>query len=192
MAAPPEIIQLLDGIRDRGDRTVIVLRGLPGSGKSTLAGQIDYYCSFNGIDCEICSADRWYTHGGRYNWLREELHEAHVYCRGKALLMMWLAIQVVVIDNTNLRTRDYTEYLEMAEHFWYDFDIVEFTVDNEQEAWTVANRSRRIHNLQTYDPWGRWQNQFESENRAIRLRPRGIDPENAAQEEREDRGYYRR
>ena len=178
-------------VENRTKSLVFVLRGLPGCGKSTLADEIISLCDHVNIRSRICSADWWFTRGGTYHWDGRELQEAHVYCKGKFLLCMAELDQVIVVDNTNLRTEDFTWYVDMANYNLYDPTVVEFVIDSEEEAFFLVNRSSHITDVAAYNPWNRWVNTFRyyTYGNVIRLVPVGMRPELARTEELQQRGY---
>ena len=73
------------------DKTLILLRGLPGAGKTTLAKQLSR---------AICSADDYFVINGKYNWIKNNIGDAHVWCRRKCRRFMSIGVDVVVVANT--------------------------------------------------------------------------------------------
>lgn len=93
-------------------KTVTILRGLPGSGKSTLARKLA-----DETGAVICSADDWMVDGsGRYHFDPRRLGDVHAQCQEKARAALGAGASVI-IDNTNIKRRDFAPYLEMAREF---------------------------------------------------------------------------
>lgn len=151
---PPPVIEEL--VRNGEDYKVFIMRGLPGSGKTWLSEDIMRLCRALDMSFAQCSADRWFERGNSYCFRSSELAEAHEYCRGKFLLHVKELTNVIVVDNTNLRTDDYQYYMRIAGEHWYETYIIEFRVDSEDEALRVCHRSEHIRNIDSYNPWGRW------------------------------------
>jgi predicted kinase len=87
---------------------IIILRGAPGSGKST-------WIKNNLIDPEICSADNYFINSnGVYVFNHENIGKAHGYCR----YMFTRAVEdnksLIVVDNTNIKKRDYKFYVDLG------------------------------------------------------------------------------
>ena len=102
------------------------MRGLPGSGKSTLAKK---------QKGTICSADDYFTNmWGRYKFDASKLPYAHLECRRKAFKLMKNGCDTVIIDNTNIVSRDFAAYIEYAAEFGY---TVEYLSPTTPWAWDV-------------------------------------------------------
>ena len=114
---------------------MFILRGLPGSGKSTLADEIERLCYYDfGLSCGVCSADHAFMAGGQYFWNRQELGRAHMTCEAVCREFIRLETDVIVVDNSNIRTEDYKKYFELGYKLFYEPVIVEFVVKDEDEA----------------------------------------------------------
>lgn len=99
---------------------LIIMRGLSGSGKSTFARQIVEECKLIGIESGIASADAYFkcVHGNAFR--PESLAEAHLYCFTAACHMIDSGVHVVIIDNTNIKRKDFHDYVEYAKARGYD------------------------------------------------------------------------
>lgn len=95
------------------------MRAAPGSGKSTW---IRNNILFNNLDAVICSADDFFVmHGhGEYKFDPTLLFAAHNQCFDRARKAMEREVPIVVIDNTNIKKRDYARYIECAKQNGYD------------------------------------------------------------------------
>lgn len=94
----------------RRSKVLFIIRGLPGSGKSTIVKAItNTYCS-----SMVCSADDYFLQDGKYNFDAAHLSEAHAACQNKAKDSCNRGMNVVVVDNTNVRRWEMKFYLELA------------------------------------------------------------------------------
>lgn len=107
--------------------TITIMQGIPGSGKSTRAKEI---AAENGA--VIVSADEYFMDlEGNYVWNQQFLHAAHTFCQKMAATLMRQG-KNVIIDNTNLKERDYRVYVDLASIYGYDVKmetIMIFDVD---------------------------------------------------------------
>ena len=101
------------------EKTLVILRGLPGSGKTTLTAKLEEQY---GAAAVICSADHYFYFGKEmipenYKWDRNLIAKAHGQCRYNAAKAMEEGKPLVIIDNTNIKLRDFKVYLlTAAEH----------------------------------------------------------------------------
>jgi len=91
--------------------TVIIMRGIPGSGKSGVAKALAA-----GRDC-IASADHFFEKKGRFR--AAELTEAHDSCKAKFSELIAKKERVVIVDNTNVKKRDFIWYEREASRHRY-------------------------------------------------------------------------
>ncbi|KAE9271579.1 hypothetical protein PF001_g28319 [Phytophthora fragariae] len=98
-------------------RLFLIMRGLPGSGKSTFALEVARYADQFGLSTLICSADKFFQRGGAYVFDRNRLHEAHETCytqyREALERRLDRGIDIVIVDNTNLRPHELKRYLDL-------------------------------------------------------------------------------
>lgn len=191
--------EIEDLIRERAADTTkepalcIIMRGIPGCGKTTVSNGIARLCLNIGLSYRLCSADHWFMRGGSYERVVSELEEAHMVCRAVALEHMLVGTNVVVIDNTNLKTEHYMLYVNRAIRFFYEPVVVEFAVYSEMVALEVCRRSRHFKSVDAvlhYNPWRRVQ-ELEWDDNAIQLSPLGLTPQERRQHMIEERGYRR-
>ena len=116
---------------------VFIMRGIPGSGKSTRAREI---AGSTGV---IHSTDDFfYGEDGEYKYnsfLLEENHRKN-FLRFRESLRE--GIPVVIVDNTNLKKRDYFPYLTEATKFGYGVRIIRMPHPE-----PVVAASRNIHGI---------------------------------------------
>nr|CAD7455020.1 unnamed protein product [Timema tahoe] len=104
-----------------GSKTMFIMRGLPGSGKSCIANAI-HTTYKNSV---ICSADDYFICNEKYEFDRDKLNEAHISCKDKAKKACEDNINVVVIDNTNIRQWEMEYYFDLAKETCYCVVLVE-------------------------------------------------------------------
>lgn len=96
----------------------IVLRGLPGSGKSTFTSQL-------GGEAIVCSADHYFERSGIYVFDPKMLFLAHRICRNKFEAAIDAGAPLVVVDNTNIKYKDWKDYLTYALEHGYHVTVAE-------------------------------------------------------------------
>ena len=99
------------------------MRGLPGSGKSTeariLAGQ---HIADGGRSVAVLSTDDYHMIDGKYVFQPEKLGEYHMMNQEHAVELMDSWVELVVIDNTNIKRRDMKPYINAGERNGYDIE----------------------------------------------------------------------
>ena len=121
-----------------------IMRGLPGSGKSTQA-MLRINMAWGTI-C-YCSADLFHTNieTDEYNWKPENVHYAHQWCQLEARSAMNQGFDAIIVDNTNIKKKDYQYYLDIAKQYDYE---VEYLVSDTEWAWDVEECFKRnTHNV---------------------------------------------
>lgn len=106
-------------------KQVIILRGLPGSGKSTLVSKIEEQY---GTPAFVCSADDFHYHGKphtpeNYDFDPNNLHLAHKICKQNFTKALEANTPLVVVDNTNIRLREYKWYFLTAHEHGYNVEF---------------------------------------------------------------------
>ncbi|KAJ8320766.1 hypothetical protein KUTeg_002353, partial [Tegillarca granosa] len=97
-------------------KTMFIMRGISGSGKSTLVNIIQKVYP----NAVVCSADFYFvTEDGTYNFQPDCLSYAHFDCQKNAREACLKQMNVIVIDNTNIRRWEMKLYLDMAREFNY-------------------------------------------------------------------------
>src|SRR5690606_28515224 len=109
-------------------RKVYILRGVPGSGKSTFVNKTleelkkDHGNRF--LSAAIASADDYFIRcDGTYDWNPKLLKNAHEVCRLKFERALENDVEVVFVDNTNIKEEHYQKYVTTAENYQYDVEV---------------------------------------------------------------------
>jgi predicted kinase len=114
-------------------KKLIIVRGISGAGKSYLTQQyID--CAINlGLTYKVCSADNYFIINGVCKFNKNDLYQAHLVCQTQALIAMRAGINIVIIDNTNIKKKDYKFYIEIASEYGFDYEVEEQVVEMKEE-----------------------------------------------------------
>lgn len=114
------------------NKIVIIMRGLPGSGKSTKA------LTYNGV---IVSADHFFIEqDGGYSFNISRLAEAHSECMRKFLWECENETPIIVVDNTNTKKWEYSDYVQKAKYFGYSV-IIDSLFDGKCTTNQLAKRN---------------------------------------------------
>lgn len=106
-------------------RTLVMMRGLPGSGKSTLAKEIALdHLHYGGSSVAICSTDDYHMVDGKYVFQPDKLGYFHQLNQRRACDMMDNDVELVIIDNTNVKRADMQIYIDLATQFDYKVEEV--------------------------------------------------------------------
>lgn len=107
------------------------MRGLPGSGKSTMARKLMIeHLSWGGKSMAICSTDDYHMVDGEYVFQPEHLGEFHKANQRRADLLMQAGVELVIVDNTNIKRRDMKRYIDVASQ--NDYMVEEIIVGKER------------------------------------------------------------
>jgi predicted kinase len=119
--------------------SVVIMRGIPGSGKTTSAHELpsalgpdfqaNYYHS-------IVSADNLFYDQMEmtYNYDQNLLTQAHDECFEDFVHHLNQGRNLVIVDNTNIMTREYSRYCELALLKGYRVFFLEFNVGVDRQA----------------------------------------------------------
>lgn len=96
-------------------QTLVLMRGLPGSGKSTLAREIAQdHLSYGGNSVAICSTDDYHMENGEYVFKPKMLGDFHVRNQMRAYDLISNGVELVIVDNTNIKRKDMMVYINNA------------------------------------------------------------------------------
>ena len=98
-------------------RELYIIRGLPGSGKSTFAKKIAEI---------VCEADNYFSRNGKYEYNREELGQAHQYCKDNVKAAMEVGYGPIAVANTFSKRWEMQDYFDLA--FRYGYTVTEVTM----------------------------------------------------------------
>lgn len=115
---------------------VIILRGAPGSGKSTFVRSLG-----EGV---VCSADDFFLVDGEYRFNAKALGAAHEWCFNRFSEELRNETPLVIVDNTNRATWEFSKYIDLAKSKGYDVEVVRFTAPVERAADMAA---RNVHGV---------------------------------------------
>ena len=133
------------------DKTLYIMRGIPGSGKSTLAKETALAAlklGANGV--AICSTDEFFMVHGTYVFDRDKLGENHRKNKERAVAFMRLGIGAVIVDNTNIKRKDFAEYVSYAGEYGYEVREVVVgasSMDADLDAYIKFCHARNTHGV---------------------------------------------
>lgn len=109
------------------NKKIALLRGIPGSGKST-------YTKENLPGAVVASADHFFSKTGPYKFNAALLGKAHDECKKTFTDALDRGEALVVVDNTNVKVRDFSFYVHEARKRGYEVEIVRLECDPEVAA----------------------------------------------------------
>lgn len=157
-------------------KRVYILVGIPGSGKSTWIKN-----NIPGIGTPatvIASADHFFERNGEYKWEANKVIVAHRVCQRtymKALENQ--TVRTIVLDNTNVKSREVKDYITQANRFGIIPTMVFIVCDPEiailrnkhnVPAHTIRNMAQAMkHLMATHSTLEGQHNQFTVDNTNI-------------------------
>ncbi|XP_063590101.1 2',3'-cyclic-nucleotide 3'-phosphodiesterase-like isoform X2 [Penaeus indicus] len=121
----------------QNNKVMFIMKGLPGSGKSTIVKAIQEVYK----DSVVCSADFYFMRSGKYKFRPDKLKDAHQACQNKATATASRGMNVIIIDNTNVRNWEMKFYLTLAREYHYVPVIVEPQTPWCRDAHELATRN---------------------------------------------------
>ena len=118
-------------------KEVIIMRGLPGSGKSTFVEE-------NFPSATVCSADNFFLNDdGDDVFVPYKISEAHQDCWGHYIDALFRKEEQVVVDNTNMCSWEYANYVKLATKKGYIVRIICMSsgLHDETSVKTLAERN---------------------------------------------------
>ena len=107
----------------------VISRGIPGSGKSTFNRMLKSVSEARGFNIAIHSTDDFHMVDGKYVFQMDKLawfHKRNYTAFSKSISD---GVDVVVVDNTNLKAKEYKNYVAVATNFGYPVVAVRFIPD---------------------------------------------------------------
>jgi len=119
---------------------VHIMRGPSGCGKSTYAASI---INSNPTTTVIVSADRFFVDpDGDYMFDPAKLGKAHSWCLGLFLDAIHNNVETIVVDNTNVNTWEFQNYITIAANNGYDVIVHEWQPKTIEDVRICAFRNR--------------------------------------------------
>ena len=126
-------------------RRLILMQGKPGCGKSTVANALKHHLINPKYDeavgsCVVISSDSWLEDDGYYYYTPERQAEAHQWAMHNARKAMAGHVELIIIDNTNLKASWCQFYVNCAIMYGYDIQVVK--VDTQWHLQVEQNNRR--------------------------------------------------
>jgi predicted kinase len=119
-------------------KVLLIMRGCPGSGKSHYSNERVVEANDRGLSVQICSADHYFVQaGGTYEFKPHKLCDAHAECLRCCIDALYRGVELVIIDNTNTRLREFETYAKLATAMGYEIQIKELrpSSNSDIETW---------------------------------------------------------
>lgn len=100
-------------------KKLILLRGPSGTGKSTIARAIG-----NGSFAPVFEADQFFTHNYVYKFDISKIKLAHQLCQIQTERQMYHSVPLVIVSNTFIAQWEMETYLELAEQYKYEVEMI--------------------------------------------------------------------
>lgn len=120
---------------------VVLMRGLPGSGKTKFAAELQYYATVNNLQCVRVSADTQFRSRTGAYFDKNHLKTAHAMCRVRFDQALTSNMDIVIVDNTNIKEVEFKHYMDGARDRKAFVLVVQFRCVNEEEAIDLGQRS---------------------------------------------------
>lgn len=103
---------------------LIIMRGIPGSSKSYTAQQLK---AKSPNDTEIFSTDDYFilNGNGTYKFDHTKLGAAHRWNYHRVVDAINRKVQTIIVDNTNIKAKDFKNYIIVAVENGYDVELKE-------------------------------------------------------------------
>ena len=102
---------------------LIILRGPSGSGKSSIANHLRVD-RFGDISTSWFEADHFFGMGEDYNFDASKLGQAHGWCKAQVRARMDGECDQIIVSNTSMTNWEMKPYLELAEEYGYELEIL--------------------------------------------------------------------
>lgn len=108
---------------------LVILRGPSGSGKSTIARHllgVDPYIPHQRIHQDWHEADHFFNDEatGKYAFNYNKLDVAHRWCQANVERSLYFQRPLVVVSNTSMAHKDVMIYLEIADKYKYEWEVI--------------------------------------------------------------------
>ncbi len=107
-------------------KLAIIMIAIPGSGKSTFAQHIQAVAHSQGMTCTIHSSDEKFMVDGEYKFDQSLLGKYHHQNQDDFKQAAEAGTNVVIADNTNIKRKDYMEYVKLAKDSGYKVVAITF------------------------------------------------------------------
>lgn len=100
------------------------MQGAPGCSKSTIAGLLRISYEIKGKTCTIRSTDDQFMVDGIYVFNRDKIYQHHKTNQRLVQTDMETGINVIIVDNTNIKAKEAGSYINMANTYGYSVTVL--------------------------------------------------------------------
>ena len=118
-------------------KKMVIMRGVPGSGKTHRANEIHEAALRDGLTAEIYSTDNYFMVNGVYRYDAAKIGLYHSLNQQAVSDAIREGIDVIIVDNTNVKSKDFLYYLEAGV-----LNDLEVAFGEPTSPWWLAARPR--------------------------------------------------
>lgn len=105
-------------------KRLYIMQGIPGSSKSTVAKVFQIGFNSEGKSCTIRSTDDQFMVDGIYVFNRDKIYQHHKTNQRLVQTDMETGIDVIIVDNTNIKAKEAGNYINMANTYGYSVTVL--------------------------------------------------------------------
>jgi predicted kinase len=145
------------------EKTLVIIRGLPGSGKTTMANNIKNSKPLG--YAMIISLDDYFTHDNYYIFDPRKLNDAHIFTQKRTEEAMKDNINMIILDNNNVRMWECKIYVNLALKYGYQIVILETDTPWRFDTEILLEKTNKASNIKYMNRLKRrWEEDFTVEN----------------------------
>jgi adenylate kinase family enzyme len=111
----------MNNVEQKNEKYLILIRGLSGSGKRTLAELI---IANEEKRTAISSDDFFFDENDNYTFVKEQIHEAHDWCKQETTSCAEQKYEIIVVHNVFSKAWELEPYFEIALKYDYRLKVI--------------------------------------------------------------------